>query len=324
MVKLTTVRAMLATACLLLASLSAAAQTYPAKSVRVVAGYAAGGAADLHARALAEGLTKVLGQSFYVENRLGAAGAIAAEYVARAAPDGYTLMVATSGALAIPQHFGKLPYDAVKDFIPVSQVTTNDIVLLVNKNFPAKTFPEFVQLLKKEPNKYSYGVSGKGAITHITGERLKDRMGIDMQVIPYKGDSQALADTIGGASPISLVALSSVGAVVKSGNVRALVVMGPERLKQFPDIPTLVELGYPDFISSSWIGLFAPAGTPPEIVRILAEASRKAMSDPAMVERLESTGARVAIKGPQEFATFMAKEIADFGQIIKVSNIKAD
>ena len=317
-------RTFFATSYLLFASLAAMAQTYPTKPVRVVVGYAAGGATDVHARVLAEGLTKLLGQNFYVENRVGAAGGIAAEQVAHTPADGYTLMVATSGALAIPQNFGKLPYDPVKDFVPIGQITTNDIVLVVNNNFPAKTFAEFVQVLKASPGKYSYGVSGKGAITHIVGERLKRRVGIEMQVIPYKGDSQAMNDTIGGASPISLLALSSVGALVKSGKARPLVVMGPQRLKYFPEIPTMAESGYPDFIASSWIGVYAPAGTPPAVVKILSDASRKVMSDPLVVERLEVTGARVAIKGPEEFTTFMGKEIVEFAQIIKTADIKPD
>lgn len=329
--KVRDIRLLCSAACLfavsLLTPLGAAAQSaagYPSKSVKIIVGYAAGGATDVHARILAEGLTKLLGQTFYVENRPGATGVIAADQVAKSAPDGYTLMVATSGALAIPQNFGKLPYDPVKDFIPVAQITTNDLVLVVNNNFPAKNFAEFVQVLKANPQKYSYGVSGKGSITHISGERLKRLVGIDMQVLPYKGDSQAMTDTIGGASPISLVALASVSALVKSGQARPLVVTGSQRLKYFPDIPTVMESGYPDFVASSWIALFAPAGTSPEIVKLLGDASRKAMSDTAVIDRLESTGTRMAGKTSQELSAFMGKEIIEFAQVIRAADIKPD
>lgn len=310
----------------LIASAGVAAQAagYPNKSVKIMVGYAAGGATDVHARILAEGLTKQLGQNFYVENKPGATGVIAADQVSKSAPDGYTLMVATSGAMAIPQNFGKLPYDPVKDFVPIGQITTNDLVLVVNNNFPARNFAEFVKELKANPQKYSYGVSGKGSITHINGERLKRLVGIDMQVVPYKGDSQAMTDTIGGASPISFVALSSVGALVKGGQARPLVVTGDKRLKYFPEIPTVAESGYPDFYASSWIVLFAPAGTPPDIVKLLGETSRKVMSDPAVIEKLEVSGSRLSVKNSQEFSAFMAKEIAEYAQVIRAADIKPE
>lgn len=298
-----------------------AQEDYPNRAVRVLVGYAPGGAADLHARLIAAGLQKQLGQSFIVENRQGASGVLAAQALKAQPADGYTLMVATSGAMAIPQNFQTLPYDPLNDFIPIAQAVANDLVMIVNNQSPAKNLKEFIQLVKSEKGRYSYGVSGQGSITHIAGERLKKELNVDMQVIPYRGDSMAFADTLGGSVPASFVAMPSVAPAVKAGQVRALFVTGSKRLTPFPDLPTLAELGYPDFVMSSWISLFAPAGTPASIVKKLSDAVGRVMADPSLIERLESTGARVEYRDQASFVKFFRQDVQSFARIIREANI---
>jgi len=295
---------------------------YPSRTVRVLVGYAPGGAADVHARLVSEGLTKLLGQSFIVENRQGAAGVLAAQMLKSSPPDGYTLMVATSGAMSIPQNFQKLPYDPLKDFVPVAQAIANDLVLIVNNKSPAQDLNGFIQLVKQGDKGYSYGVSGQGSITHIAGERLKRELGIDMRVIPYRGDSMAFADTMGGSVPASLVAMPSVAGAVKAGQVRAIFVTGSKRLAPFPQLPTLAEQGHPDFVMSSWIGLFAPAGTPAPVVKKLSDAVGKVMADPKLVATLDSTGARIEYRDHDQFSKFFRKDVDDFARIIREAHIE--
>ncbi|SSW62296.1 tripartite tricarboxylate transporter substrate binding protein [Achromobacter veterisilvae] len=296
---------------------------YPTRSVRVLVGYSPGGATDLQARLLAEGLQKQLGQSFIVENRQGASGVLAATALKSQPPDGYTLMVATSGAMAIPQNFQKLPYDPLTDFVPVAQIVANDLVMIVNNKSPAHDLASFVQLVKSQKGSYSYGVSGHGSITHVAGERLKQELGIDMQVVPYRGDSMAFADTLGGSVPASFVAMPSVDQAVKAGQVKALFVTGSKRLSAFPDLPTLAELGHPDFVMSSWIAVFAPAGTPAPIVKKLSDSIGRVMADAKLIQMLESTGSRVEYRNQAEFEKFYRGDVDSFARIIKAANISA-
>ncbi|MGE0800824.1 MAG: Bug family tripartite tricarboxylate transporter substrate binding protein [Lautropia sp.] len=311
-------------ACTIAPLVSQAQDNYPSRPVKILVGYSAGGATDVHARTMAEGLTKRLGQSFIVENRPGAAGMLAAQTLANSPADGYLLMMATSGAMAIPQNFGKLPYDPARDFVPVAQTTTNDLVMVVNNKSPVTNFAEFVKSVKAEPGKYSYGVSGRGSITHIAGERLKHELGLDLTLVPYRGDSAAMADTLGGSLPYSFVALSSIGSSVQAGSVRPLFVTGSKRLRHFPNIPTLTELGQRDFVMSSWIALFAPASTPQPIVQKLADNIRQVMADPEVIERLEKTGARVEYRNSEELKAFVGVEIKRFAEIIKAADIRAE
>jgi len=304
-----------------LAFAACAQDDYPNRSVRVLVGYSPGGATDVQARLLSEGLQKQLGQSFVVENRQGAAGVLAAQTLKSQPADGYTLMVATSGAMAIPQNFQQLPYDPLSDFIPVAQIVANDLVMIVNNKSPAKDLKSFIQLVNSEKGRYSYGVSGHGSITHVAGERLKRELNIDMQVVPYRGDSMAFADTLGGSVPASFVAMPSVAQAVKAGQVRALFVTGSKRLAPFPDVPTLAEQGYPDFVMSSWIAVFAPAGTPAPIVAKLSDAIGKVMSDPALVEKLESTGSRVEYRDRENFGKFFRQDVDSFARIIREAKI---
>jgi len=300
---------------------ASAQDNYPNRSVRVLVGYSPGGATDLQARMLSEGLQKQLGQSFVVENRQGASGVLAAQTLKAQPADGYTLMVATSGAMAIPQNFQQLPYDPLTDFIPVAQIVANDLVMIVNNKSTARDLNGFVQLVNSEKGRYSYGVSGHGSITHVAGERLKRELNIDMQVVPYRGDSMAFADTLGGSVPASFVAMPSVAEAVKAGQVRALFVTGSKRLAPFPDVPTLAELGHPDFVMSSWIAVFAPAGTPAPIVAKLSAAIGKVMSDPSLVQKLESTGSRVEYRDQDNFGKFFRQDVDSFARIIREAKI---
>ncbi len=310
----------------LLTSLPVArADDYPSKPVRIIVGFAAGGATDVLARMLAEGLRKVLGQSFVVENRPGANATIAGEAAAKSAPDGYTLLVTSAGSLTISVHMSPKPnYDTLTSFVPITLLAVNDGVLLANNNFPAKTFPEFVKLLKESPGKYGFGTSGVGSPTHLGAELLKRTVGVNMFHVPYKGDSQALADAIAGHVPLAVVVMASASAQVQSGAVRALAALGPQRFRDFPDLPTVAESGYPGYAAGSWIGLLAPAGTPKEIISKLNEASRKVMTDPEVTGKLVASGSRPSPNSPEEFYRHIESEHKKWGEIIREANIKSE
>jgi tripartite-type tricarboxylate transporter receptor subunit TctC len=297
---------------------TAHADDYPNRTIKVVVGFAAGGATDVLARIVAEGLHRTLGQPAIVENRPGANAKIAAEVVAKAPADGYTLMVASVGALAINVHLPPKPaYDTLRDFAPISLLAVNDGVLLVNNDFPAKDFAEFVQVLKAAPGKYGYGTSGVGSPTHLGAELLKRTVGVDIYHVPYKGDSQAINDTVGGHLPIAVVVLASASGQVEGGALRAIAGLGPKRFKEFPNLPTVAESGYPGYAAGSWLGMLAPAGTPPAIVRKLNEAVQRIMNDPAIIKTLEASGSRPAPTSPEEFTQHIKSELTKWGNVIR-------
>lgn len=316
-------RAFVTLAGLLLASTVAMAQTYPNRPIRVLVGFAAGGATDVLARVVADGLNQALGQPVVVENKPGANATIATELVAKSPPDGYTLLVASVGSLAIAVNMDPKPnYDTLKDFAPVSLLAVNDGVLIVKNDFPAKNFGEFVKVLKGEPGKYGYGTSGNGSPTHLAGELLKRVAGISMNHIPYRGDAQAIGDVVGGHLPIGVNVMASASSQVKGGAVRAIAALGSERLKDFPDLPTVAESGYPGYSGGSWIGLLAPAGTPPDVVKRLNEISRAVMAKPDVAAKLEASGSRITTGSSEEFASYIAAEIKKWGQVVTEANIK--
>jgi tripartite-type tricarboxylate transporter receptor subunit TctC len=303
---------------------AADADSYPDHPVRLIVGFAAGGATDLQARMLAEGLTKLWGKTVIPENRPGASGGLAAEMVARSAPDGYTLLADTAGALTIRPHLEKVNYDTLKDFIPITAIATNDAVIMVSENFPAKTFPEFIAVVKAAPGRYGYGTSGQGSITMLGMEALKKKMGFDIVHVPYKGDSQAMLDLMGGHIPIALPAMPSVTSQLSSGKVRAIATLGEKRLKLFPNLPTVAEYGYSDQICSSWIGILGVAGTPDAIVQKINRDIRKVVDDPKFVAALEQGGSRSFDSSVAQFTAFVKNDIKVKGDIIKSIGLKLD
>jgi tripartite-type tricarboxylate transporter receptor subunit TctC len=299
------------------------AQPYPAKPVRIIVGLAAGGTTDLFTRTLAQRLTEAWGQNVIVENRPGASGMIGAEAVAKAAPDGYTLLVSPQTSLAVaPALYGKAPYDTLKDFAPVSLLGSTPLLMIVNPSFPARTFREFIALARKQP--LTYGSGGVGSSPHMTGELISAALGVKMTHVPYKGENPAIADTMGGQIPIMFGNLPVALPHVRSGKVVALATTTARRSPLAPEIPTMSEAGIQDFEMATWYGMLAPAGTAPELVAKIQSDSARVLSDPATRERLTNMGVDLVLDTPAEFKAYLQSEIARYTKIIKAHGLKAD
>jgi tripartite-type tricarboxylate transporter receptor subunit TctC len=300
----------------------AAAQGWPQRPVRIVVPYAAGGNSDGMARITAQRLSETFGQSFVVENRLGANGAIAAEAVARAPADGYTLLWGVTPPITINPALSKVTYDPVKDFAPISAVGTNAFVLLVNKSFPPKTAAEFVSYVRSQPSKLSYAEGSAGSLTHLSMALFLKRAGLDMTNVSYRGNAPALTDVVAGHLPTMFSNISDAIPQAQSGAVRLLAVSSAQRAPQIPDVPTVAESGYPGFDVITWNGLMAPAGTPPEIVQKIAGEIARAIKEPQFVARLEQYGADPLGNTPAAFAAMIATETALWADTVKSLGLK--
>ena len=311
--------------CALAMAPPAPAQTYPTRPVTIVAPYAAGGGADLIARLMAQKLTERLGQSFVVENRLGAGGVIAASSVAKATPDGYTLLVAASTQLAIQVTLHKkLPYDPATDFMPIALLASVPFVLTVNPSVPAHSVADLIKLAKAEPGKLTFGSSGVGGPPHLFTELLKTMTGIEMTHIPYKGTAQAITDVVAGHVPIIFSDLAPAIPLIKDGRLRALAVSASSRLPLLPDVPPFSEAANaPDFEAVSWHVLLVPSKTPKEIVDRLHAEMTKIMSDPAMAEKAANIGL-IPITPPSvaETSSYIKSEQAKWGALVEKLGLK--
>ena len=298
---------------------------YPSRPVKIVVPFPAGGTSDLMGRAIAEELSKQLKQPFVVENKGGAGGAIGSEQVAKAAPDGYTLLLSGIGSNAVIHGFAapKPNYDSMRDFVHVSQLAAGPNVLVVNPSFPAKTFKEFVAYVKANPGKVDYG-QVTASSGHLTTEYLKQVAGLNMVGIAYKGGAPALTDVLAGQIPLMFTNQDAVLSHVRAGKLRALAVTSPQRNPLYPDVPTIAESGYPDFSAVSWTGLSAPKGTPKEIVDKLEAAMVKAFNEPAARQKLEASGFVVVASKSPDFTKFVQEEINRWGKVIQASGIKPE
>jgi tripartite-type tricarboxylate transporter receptor subunit TctC len=318
----------LAGSLLLAATLSAAAaagaqaQTWPSKPVRILVPYAAGGNSDSMARMTAQRFSETFGQQFVVENRVGGNGAIAGEAVARAAPDGATLLWAVQPAIVVGPAMAKVSFDVTKDFAPISVVGTNPFVLIVHKNVPARTLAEFVAWVKAQPGKLSYAEGSVGSITHLSMALFLKRAGLEMTNVSYRGNAPALTDVIAGHLPTMFSNLSDVLPHLETGIVRVLAVSSDKRVPQLPDLPTVAESGYPGYRAVTWNGLMAPAGTPKEIVDKIAGEIVRASKDRKFVERLSSFGADPSGITPTEFAALIASDIKLWAEAVAIAGIK--
>ena len=306
--------------------LSAAAQAWPTKPIRLVVPFAPGGTTDIVARILTERLSKELGQVVVVENRAGSGGMIGADLVAKAAPDGYILGVATVSTLAtIPATTAKMPYDPVKDFSLIINLVTVPNVMTVNpKNVPVKDMKEFIALVKKSPGKYSFASSGTGGISHLDGELFKALTGTFIVHIPYRGSGPALNDAIAGQVDIQMDNLPSSIPHIKAGRLHALAVMSDKRIPELPDVPTFAEVGLKDANNVAWYGLVGPAGLAPEIVTKVNTAANAALKDPQVIARFAEGGSIAAGGTPQQFAQNAARELALRRDIVKKQKITLD
>ena len=309
----------------LLLSAPAFAQTYPSRPLRMLVGFAPGGANDIVARVFAQRLTEELGQSVVVENRPGNAGLIGADVVAKAAPDGTTLFLGSTGTNAIaPSLTTKMPYDPVTGLAPVSLVGSTPSCLVVNANVPAQSVRELVALAKARPGRLTYASSGNGTTLHLGGELFKLIAGVDLVHVPYKGNAPALADVIGGQVDMIFSALPPALPLAKAGKLRILGVPALERLASAPDLPTVAEQGLPGFEIGTWYGVFATGGSPPEAIERLAGALRKAVADAKVREQMAAQGIDPASSTPAEFRAFVGSEMAKWAKVVKAAGIKAD
>jgi len=316
-------------ACALLAAFALAAHAqapYPNHPVRIVVPFPAGGTTDIIARAVAQKLTESTGQSFVVENRAGAGGNIGAELVAKAAPDGYTLLMGTVGTHAINSSlYAKMPYDHVKDFVPVILVAGVPNVLEVNPSVPVNSMQELIAYAKANPGKLNFASSGSGTSIHLSGEMFKVMTGVQMAHVPYKGSSPALADLMGGQVQLMFDNLPSSLALIKAGKLKPLAVTSLTRSSALPDVPTVAESGLPGFEASSWFGLLAPAGTPKEIVTKLNGEVAKWLATPDAREKLAAQGAIASTAlTPEDFAKHIGTETTKWAKVVKDSGAKVE
>ena len=316
------------TACLTLMSpMSAQAQTqvWPTKAIRFIVPFAPGGTSEVVARSVAAELTKQLGQTVYVENKPGGAGVTAMQEVARAIPDGHTIILTHVGTLAVnPYMLSNQPYDVNKDFIPVTLLAKVPNVFVIHPDVPAKNFKEFINYAKAHPGQLNYGSAGNASAGHLAMEYLKLVTGTYMTHIPYRGTGPQLTDLLAGRTQASSAGMPALGAHIRSGKLRAIAVGTQQRIASMPDVPTVAELGFKNFETSQWYGIHVPAGTPPDIVKRLQEESFKALKSSAVTERFATDNA-VGGGGPSsEYAAFIKSEQGIWSDIVKRAGIKPD
>ena len=312
-------------ALLALVATAASAQTYPTKPIRLVVPFPPGGATDILARDVAQKLTEAWGQQVIVDNRPGAGGNIGSELVAKSAPDGYTLEMGTVGTHAINASlYAKMPYDHVKDFVPVILVAGVPNVLVVNPAVPANSVAELIAYAKANPGKLNFASSGNGTSIHLSGELFKFMAGVQMTHVPYKGSAPALQDLIGGQVQLMFDNLPPSLPQIKAGKLRALAVTSLARAPALPDVPTMAEAGLPGYEASSWFGVLAPAGTPPAIVTKLNAEIARWLATPEAKEKLSKQGANAAGGTPEDFAKHIAAETAKWAKVVKDSGAKID
>lgn len=298
---------------------------YPGKPVRIIVPYPAGGTTDIIARIAANQLTERLKQSFIVENKAGASGAIGSLAVAQAAPDGYTLVMATASSHGINSALQKnLPYDAVKDFAPITVVANTPNIIIANPGVPVKNLKELIALAKSEPGKLNFGSTSAGGSPHMSAELLKMMAGIDMTHVPYKGAAPMLTDLIGGQVQIGFDNLPSSIGFVKSGKVRALAVTTARRWPGAPDIPTVAESGVPGYEVSGWFGLLAPAGTPREILDKIQSTIAEAVKSPDVAKQLNDLGAEPVANKPDVFAQEIRDDVEKWRKVVQTTGVKLD
>lgn len=305
---------------------ASAQQAYPNKPVRVIVPFVAGGTTDIFARLIAEKLSQQLGQQFIIDNRGGAGGNIGADAVAKAAPDGYTLVMGTVGTHAINASlYAKMPYDPQTDFEPVAFSASVPNLMVVNiKKVKAKTVQEFIAEAKAVPGGFTMASSGNGTSIHLSGELFKQQTGVDMPHVPYRGSGPAINDMVGGQVDVMFDNLPSSIEQAKAGTIRAIAVTSPKRSPALPDIPTVAESGLPGFEAESWFALFAPKGTPQAVVDKLNAEVRKALEQPDTKKRFADLGGEIRTMSPQELRAYVAAEREKWAKVVKASGAKVE
>jgi tripartite-type tricarboxylate transporter receptor subunit TctC len=301
----------------LLLSCQAAAQSWPAKPVRIVVPLSPGGFADVPARILAPRLSAQFGQQFYVENRPGAGGTIGTDFVAKSEPDGHTLLFTATPHVISPWLYKSLPYDALKDFAPVARVASGPYVLVVNSQFPVNSVPELIAAAKAQPGKIDYASSGNGSAQHLVTALFASLAGLDLSHVPYKGSGPAMQDLLSGQVKVSFAGIPNVLGQVRAGRLRVLAVTTAARWPDLPEVPTVAEAGVPGYEATLWLALVAPAATPAEIVQRLYAEIGKALQDPELLHNLRAAGIAPSLLGPQELGAFVRAEHAKWGRVVR-------
>jgi tripartite-type tricarboxylate transporter receptor subunit TctC len=303
---------------------AAQAQNYPDKSVRVVVGFTAGGPTDVIARIVAQKLSETWGQQFYIENIPGAGSNTASGMVAKTPPDGYTLLVISTGFVVNPSLYAKVPYDAVKDFAPITLVAASPNVVSVHPSVPAKTVQELITLIRANPGKYSFAGPGIGSTPHLSGELFRIRFGLDLVHVPFPGAAPAVGAAIAGHVPIVFSAVPPAISAIQSGQVRALAVTAPKRIPALPDVPTMAESGVADQEADTLTGIIAPAGTPREIVDKLYREIKRVVALPDVQEKLGAVGFQPVVNTPDEFAARIKLELAKWEKVVHDAKIRVE
>ena len=317
-------RALAALVIVLAGADAALAQKWPNRAIRMVVPYTPGGYTDLMARLVGQKISEAIGQPIVFENKPGANAIIGTDVVAKAAPDGYTFGTVIAAHAVNATLNPKLPYDTLKDLTYVSLMSVAPLILIAHPSLPANNVKELIALAKAKPGELNFASSGIGAAAHLTMEMFKSRADIKMQHIPYKGTAGALQDLVGGQINVMFDIVGPLMPQVVSGNAKALAVAAKERVPAAGDVPTMAEAGVPDFVSGTWSGIIAPAGTPKEIVERISAEARKALADPAVIEKLSQQGIVAMGGSPEEFRTFVTEEIARWSKVIKDADIKME
>ena len=320
--KSTRVLAIVAMAASLMAAGALAQADYPDKAIRILVGFPPGGPPDVAARLLADKFSEAWGKSVVVENVTGGGGNLAVDRAAKAPPDGYTLVMASNAIVINPSLYDKLPYDAVKDLAPIARAVAMPIILVVNNEVPARDVRELIARARAEPGRLSFGHAGVGTPAQMAGELFKARAGVDIQPVPYRGMPPVLPDLITGRVSMAFPNISVVLQLVRDGKVRALAVTSPRRAAATPDVPTMIEAGFPGFDASAWFGLMAPAGTPPVIIDKLHRETARVLAAADVRKRLDELGMEVIAGTPAEFAAVITSETAQWAKVIKDAGIK--
>jgi tripartite-type tricarboxylate transporter receptor subunit TctC len=316
---------MLAIALSLLGTPDAAANGYPDHPIRLVVPFPAGGGADNLARTIMPRVEALLGQIIVIDNRPGAGGNLGAEWVARAAPDGYTLLYGTNGTHSINASlYGNLRFDPVKDFAPVSRMTSIAAMLIVDPRLPVNSVAELIRYAKDHPGKVNFASAGNGTTSHLAGELFKTMAGVDLVHVPYRGGALAMTDLIGGQVQMMIDVMANAYPMTRSGRVRGLAVSTAQRFAGAPDVPTIAESGLPGFEASAWDGILAPVGTPRPVIDRLNAAIHEALRDPALVQALRGLGAQPAPNTPEEFARYILTSTDKWATVVRASGARID
>jgi tripartite-type tricarboxylate transporter receptor subunit TctC len=307
---------------LALAASAAVAQTYPSKSIRVVVPYAPGGATDLTGRVVGQKMTERFGQNVVVDNRPGAGGVIGADIVAKAPPDGYTMLLASPAEIAVLPHLQKMPYHVERDLAPVSLASSTPLILVVHPSLPVKSVKQLIALVRARPGQLTYASAGTGGVQHLAGELLKITYQLDMVHVPYKGAGPVMPDLIGGHVPMFFSGMPPSMPHVRAGKLRALAVTSTRRSPAAPEVPTMAEAGVPNFVFTNWFAYFVPAGTPAAVIERLNGEINRALKLEEVKAKLATVGLETLGTGPEELGRFVREESEKFAKLIKLSGAK--